>query len=236
MFSSGVVFCNQRLVRGIRDSSHIIIGGPTRNTLAFTLAFTTLRYVSRSLTDSYPGRQPPIQPVLPLAAWGGQSPWGTPAARSLAIAGTVVGVSNSSGILQRTVCPRNSGFIPHHWRPQETNTRFLRLCTCLEFFETFVFRHAATDAANVFASSVGWAHPTLGVRCPPVARFVAITGECAIVRPGVTICNYLIAFCTQDFGIHQTYILVNRRTTTRTLRKHYCCLYGFRKCLQSLLG
>ena len=96
-------------------------------------------------------------------------------------------------------------------------------------FNSLLTGQTATDSAHFFASSAGWAQPTLVVRCPPSARSLAITGECAVFRSGAI--NLQLAVCVEDFGVHHAYVLVNRGKTTK---HYYCWLYGSQKCLESL--
>ena len=62
---------------------------------------------------------------------------------------------------------------------------FVRLAKRSRVFNSLVTEQAATDSAHFFASSVGWAQPTLVVGCPPAARSLAIAGGWQVLRSGV---------------------------------------------------
>ena len=152
-----------------------------------TLDFTPLRNISSYLlTDSYSGRQPPVQPIFLLAAWGRHSPrWWCGADTRGALSrdhGGMLSVLICSCFLQQNFCPRNPGFITYsNWRPHKKYTRFYDSAKCLERFNRLVSRQTAADSARFFASSVRWAKPALVVGGPPAARSLAIAEGVASV-------------------------------------------------------
>ena len=84
-----------------------------------------------------------------------------------------------SGVLNlqlRAVCTEELGI--HHtyiFINRGTTTKspvllFVRLAKMSRVFNSLVTGQTATDSANFFASSVGWAQPTLVVRCRALSR------------------------------------------------------------------
>ena len=111
-----------------------------------------------SLTASLLGRQPSIEPIFSLAAWGGHSPrWWCRARPRRALSRSRGGGNcfDLECILTTNRLSVEFGDSSHTVRGPTRKSSFLRLCKCLEFFNTLVFRHTATDSAHIFASSVG---------------------------------------------------------------------------------
>ena len=82
---------------------------------------------------------------------------------------------------------RNSEFITHIYSilinkgtTKATVLLFVRLAKMSRIFNSLVTVQAATDSAHFFASSVGWAQPTLVVPCLPAARSLAIAGIASV--------------------------------------------------------
>ena len=125
------------------------------------------------------GRQRPIQPIFLLAAWGRHSPrWrrGVHPRGDLSRSsqGRGASVSNSSGILQQTVCPRNSEYIQHLLVSGGMTTealQYVRLAKMYRVFNSLDTRRAATDSArfSLAAWGGGTAHAgdALPSRCAP---------------------------------------------------------------------
>ena len=105
---------------------------------------------------------------------------------------------------------RNSEFITHTLylvlKAQQQEHYYCRVYgsqKCPESFNSLVTGQTATDSANFFASSMGWAQATLVVRYPPAARSLAITGACVVFRSGVI--NLQLAVCAEEFEIRHMY-------------------------------
>ena len=68
---------------------------------------------------------------------------------------------------------------------------FARLTKMSRIFNSLVTVQAAIDSAHFFASSVGWAQPTLVMRRRPAARSLAIAGGWQVFRSRVYFDNKL---------------------------------------------
>ena len=72
--------------------------------------------------------------------------------------GWVASVSNSSGILQQTVCPRKLECMRHLLINRGTTTKallFVRLAKMSRVFNSLVTEPAAIDSVHFFASNLG---------------------------------------------------------------------------------
>ena len=106
--------------------------------------------------------------------------------------GGVASVSNSSGILQQTVCPRNSDFLPHllaNIGMTREALLFGRLAKMYRDFNCLVTGQTATDPARFFGSSLGRTLHTLEMRYQPASRPLAPAWGWQVFRSGLTIRN-----------------------------------------------
>ena len=131
-----------------------------------------------------------------------------PAARSLAITGECVVFRSGVINLQLAVCAEEFRIDHTHilLLNRGTTTKpplllYVRLAKLSRVCNILVTGQTPTDSAHIFASSVGWAQPTLVVRCPPVACSLAIMRGHVVFRSGVI--NLQLAVCAEELGTHR---------------------------------